>query len=349
MAHQALSLKLEIKLEKELSTNIDTNKYASKILEGDVRTLSKSITLMESQKIEHQNLAYELLEKVLPYTGKSQRIGISGIPGVGKSTFIEAFGMEILKESTSKLAVLAVDPSSPLHGGSLMGDKTRMETLSQHKRTFIRPSPSIGSLGGVSLKTRECILLCEAAGFNTILVETVGVGQSEVDVANMVDLFMLLMLPNAGDELQGLKKGILELADFFIINKADGNTLLEAQRSQQQLRSAFQIFNNSQNAIPIELCSALEKKNIPQIWKLTQDFFSSPQTEEKLKTKRVQQNLKWFDQLILTFLKNKISEEASLNSTWKTLKQNVGSSKTPAFLAAKELINHISIKGTRPR
>ncbi|MBY0414516.1 MAG: methylmalonyl Co-A mutase-associated GTPase MeaB, partial [Bdellovibrionales bacterium] len=191
-----------------------------KLLGGDRRTLAKAITLVESSRPEDNLLAHELIEKVLPHTGKSLRIGITGVPGVGKSTFIESFG-SLLITNKHKVAVLAIDPSSPISGGSILGDKTRMETLSQNENAFIRPSPSLGHLGGVGQKTREAILLCEAAGFDYVLVETVGVGQSEFDVADMVDFFMVLLLPNAGDELQGIKKGILELADSVIINKAD--------------------------------------------------------------------------------------------------------------------------------
>ncbi len=202
------------------------------ILDGNRRALAKAITLVESHLPEHIEQAQALLDQVLPHTGNSLRIGISGVPGVGKSTFIEAFGLYLISQG-KKVAVLAVDPSSPLAGGSILGDKTRMEHLARDERAFIRPSPTSGSLGGVANKTRESILLVEAAGYDVVLVETVGVGQSEYEVAGMVDFFTVLMLPNAGDELQGIKKGILELADALLINKADGDSVNLAEKTKR--------------------------------------------------------------------------------------------------------------------
>ncbi|MFZ5603690.1 MAG: methylmalonyl Co-A mutase-associated GTPase MeaB, partial [Pseudomonadota bacterium] len=213
------------------------------LLQGNRRALAKAITLTESKLDSHRQEAQQLLESLLPHTGNSIRIGITGIPGVGKSTFIEAFGLHLIRAG-KKVAVLAVDPSSPITGGSILGDKTRMEVLSQQENAFIRPSPSGGALGGVAQKTRESMLLCEAAGYDVILVETVGVGQSEYEVASMVDFFLVLMLPNAGDELQGIKKGILELADAIVINKADGAARAMADQARHHYNNALSILHH---------------------------------------------------------------------------------------------------------
>ena len=216
---------------------------AEAILTGDRRALAKAITLVESQRPQDVETAQRLLKRVLPHTGNSIRIGITGVPGVGKSTFIEAFGQHVIEQG-HRLAVLAVDPSSPVAGGSILGDKTRMEALSREEAAFIRPSPAGRALGGVAFKTRESLLLCEAAGFDIILVETVGVGQSEHQVAGMVDFFLLLMLPGGGDELQGIKKGILELADAIVVNKADGSSESLARTTQQHYRSAMSLLRH---------------------------------------------------------------------------------------------------------
>ena len=219
----------------------------NEILQGNRRAMAKAITLLESTNIESSEQGQELLDSLLPHTGKALRIGITGVPGVGKSTFIEAFGLYLI-EIGYRVAVLAVDPSCPITGGSIMGDKTRMKDLSQHPDSFIRPSPSSGVLGGVGRKTRETILICEAAGYEIIFVETVGVGQSETIVDSMVDLFMLLLLPNSGDELQGIKKGVLELADLIIINKSDGIMESQAITTQSEYRKAMQFFSTSKNS-----------------------------------------------------------------------------------------------------
>ena len=216
---------------------------AEAILTGDRRALAKAITLVESQRPHDVEAAQTLLKSLLPHTGNSIRIGITGVPGVGKSTFIEAFGQHVIEQG-HRLAVLAVDPSSPVAGGSILGDKTRMEALSREEAAFIRPSPAGRALGGVAFKTRESLLLCEAAGFDIILVETVGVGQSEHQVAGMVDFFLLLMLPGGGDELQGIKKGILELADAIVVNKADGSSESLARTTQQHYRSAMSLLKH---------------------------------------------------------------------------------------------------------
>src|SRR5210317_1087126 len=239
---------------------------------GNVRALAKAITLIESRNLDHSLAATTLLDELLPDTGNSIRIGISGVPGAGKSTFIEALGMSLLSQG-HKVAVLAVDPSSQISGGSILGDKTRMEELSRQANAFIRPSPSSGTLGGVARKTRETMLACEAAGFDVIIVETVGVGQSETTVASMVDFFLVLMLAGAGDELQGIKKGILELADAIAINKADGDNVENAKRAVKAYETALSLLNPSSPSwkAPVLTCSALEMIGIEDIWNVVLD------------------------------------------------------------------------------
>ena len=236
------------------------------LLTGNRRALAKAITLVESKLDRHRAQAQGILEQVLPHSGNSIRVGITGVPGVGKSTFIEAFGLYLIEQG-KRVAVLAVDPSSPLAGGSILGDKTRMEELSRREEAFIRPSPSEGTLGGVAQKTRETMLLCEAAGYDVILVETVGVGQSEYQVAGMVDFFMVLMLPGGGDELQGIKKGIMELADALVINKADGDSEKQAQLARQLYTSAMNVLRHTSFWTPrVMTCSALKQIIIDAVW-----------------------------------------------------------------------------------
>ncbi len=283
------------------------------ILKGDRRALAKAITLVESSKAEHREEAHKLLEEILPHTGNSYRIGITGTPGVGKSTFIETFG-EYLISLGKKVAVLAVDPTSPMTGGSILGDKTRMEKLSNNESAYIRPSPSSGHLGGVAFHTRETILLCEAAGFDTILVETVGVGQSEIQVSQMVDFFMVLLLPNAGDELQGIKKGILELADGIIINKADGKTKDLANLAKSQYESAITLFHNRGFWIPKVLtCSATKNEGILEIHSLLNEYQECSIKEKNWEEKRVDQLKKWFK----GSLEFELSSRIQKNSVYK--------------------------------
>ena len=229
-------------MRRKRAAQLGVDDYVNGILRGDVTVLSRAVTLLESMLPEHQAMAQEVVERCLPYSGKSVRIGITGVPGAGKSTSIDAFGMYLLSRSEGKLAVLAVDPSSERSKGSILGDKTRMERLAAHPRAFIRPSASAGSLGGVARKTREAIILCEAAGYDNIFVETVGVGQSETAVYSMVDFFLLIQIAGAGDELQGIKRGIMEMADGIVINKADGDNAEEARRAAVHYRNALQLF-----------------------------------------------------------------------------------------------------------
>src|SRR5438477_7268642 len=246
-----------------------TDTLAADVRAGNRRALAKAITLVESTRADHQRAAQRLLEVLLPETGRATRVGISGVPGVGKSTFIEAFGLFLIGRG-KRVAVLAVDPSSARSGGSILGDKTRMPRLSAAPEAFIRPSPSTGSLGGVTRRTREALLVCEAAGYDAVLVETVGVGQSEFAVASMVDFFLVLMLAGAGDELQGIKKGILELADALAINKADGENVRPAEQAAAQYRSALRLFSHATQLWdpPVVTVSALEGRGMDQVWSI---------------------------------------------------------------------------------
>ncbi|WP_372865240.1 methylmalonyl Co-A mutase-associated GTPase MeaB [Spongiibacter sp.] len=305
---------------------------------GNSRALAKAITLVESKKLEHRAQAQQLLEAVLPQTGNSIRIGITGIPGVGKSTFIEAFGLYLVSQG-KRVAVLAVDPSSPIAGGSLLGDKTRMELLSRSSEAFIRPSPSEGSLGGVALKTRETMLLCEAAGYDVILVETVGVGQSEYEVASMVDFFMVLMLPNAGDELQGIKKGIMELADALVINKADGESINLATQTRRHYQSALHLLRHSSFWTPqVMTCSAIKNENIEAVWGMISDFQLDARKNGALMEKRARQAREWMNKLLHEMLDIKLKENPAIKALLPELNQKVTEGQTTPFLAAQTLI-----------
>src|ERR1700739_1619229 len=248
---------------------LSIDEYVEGVLKKDISVLARAITLVESSKAEHQEISKQIIEKILPHTGKSVRLGITGVPGVGKSTFIEIFG-QILVQKNHKVAVLAVDPSSTLSKGSILGDKTRMEVLSGKNDVFIRPSPSGGSLGGVERKTRESILLCEAAGFDYILIETVGVGQSETEVHHLTDFFLLLMLAGAGDELQGIKRGIMEMADGIVITKADGTNVAKAKTARADYANAIHLFPPTESGwIPeVKICSSTERTGITEVYEM---------------------------------------------------------------------------------
>jgi GTPase len=272
-----------------------TETLAADVRSGSRRALAKAITLVESTRADHQQAAQRLLELFLPHTGKAARVGISGVPGVGKSTFIEAFGLYLIGQQ-HRVAVLAVDPSSARSGGSILGDKTRMPRLSAAAEAFIRPSPSGGSLGGVARRTREALLVCEAAGYDVVLVETVGVGQSEYAVASMVDFFLVLMLAGAGDELQGIKKGIIELADALAINKADGDNVDHAQQAAAQYRSALNLFRHSSPTWdpPVVTVSALENAGMDTVWSIIQDYRARLGASGELEQRRRDQQHTWF-------------------------------------------------------
>ena len=315
-----------------------------KLTSGNRRALAKAITLVESKLDTHREQAQGILNQLLPDTGKSVRIGITGIPGVGKSTFIEAFGLYLIEQG-KKVAVLAVDPSSPLRGGSILGDKTRMELLSREENAFIRPSPSEGALGGVAQKTRETMLLCEAAGYDVILVETVGVGQSEYEVAAMVDFFLVLMLPNAGDELQGIKRGIMELADALVINKADGESINLAQQTQSHYQSAFHLMKNSSFWSPqVKTCSALKKERIQDVWQMIEEYRTAANEcinagISAFDEKRARQNSEWLKKLIHEMLELRLKQNPEVQQQMPELENQVLNNQTTPYNAAQKIID----------
>jgi len=313
--------------------------YVQGILHGDRTLLSQAITLIESSLPKHQELAEQIIEKCLPHSGNSIRIGITGVPGVGKSTFIEALGISLTKKG-GKLAVLAVDPSSEKSKGSILGDKTRMEKLSADPNAFIRPSPSAGSLGGVARKTRETIILCEAAGFDTIFIETVGVGQSETAVHSMVDFFLLLMLAGAGDELQGIKRGIMEMADILAITKADGSNVKKAQLAKAEYQNALHLFPPTESKwIPLVLtCSSLDYKGIDAIWIEIIKYIELTRKNGYFKQRRMEQAKYWMFETINDHLKQNFYSNSDLNTRIKELENEVLEDKTSSFTAAKKLL-----------
>ncbi len=301
--------------------------------------LARAITLVESTRADHQQEAQSLITKILPQTGKSLRIGITGVPGVGKSTFIEAFGLHVISQG-HKVAVLAIDPSSVKTGGSILGDKTRMAKLSQHESAFIRPSPAAGSLGGVARRTREAMLLCEAAGYDVIIVETVGVGQSEIEVADMVDMFMLLLLPASGDELQGIKKGIMELADLVVVNKADGDLIAQAKRVQSDYKAALRMLHpTSANWQPKTLtCSAITGQGITEIWQSAGDFQKALQKSGELERKRSHQSVSWMWKEIKETLISRFINHPAITTKIKSTELDVENGRKSPTAAAMELI-----------
>lgn len=311
---------------------------AQAVREGSRRALAKAITLTESSLPAHREQAQTLLEELLPDTGNSIRIGISGVPGVGKSTFIEAFGQLLLAQG-KRIAVLAVDPSSPIAGGSIMGDKTRMEQLAREENVFIRPSPSAGALGGVAQKTRESLLLCEAAGYDVILVETVGVGQSEFQVAGMVDFFMLLMLPGGGDELQGIKKGIVELAHAIVINKSDGDSAGLALSTQSQYRSALSLLRMEAHWAPKVLrCSALERTGLTEVWDTIEEFVTATRSGGFFAKQRASQSRDWMRQLVQAMLMQRLTDNSSVTAQLPELEQAVEAQAITPYSAARRVI-----------
>jgi len=315
---------------------------AETIRSGQRRALAKGITLIESLRAEDRERAQNLLGELLPYTGNSIRIGITGVPGVGKSTFIESFGLHLLNQG-KRVAVLAVDPSSPLAGGSILGDKTRMELLSRSENAFIRPSPAGSTLGGVAQRTRETMLLCEAAGFDVILVETVGVGQSEHQVAGMVDFFMLLMLPGGGDELQGIKKGILELADALIINKADGESLGLAKQAKQHYQNAMHLLRHEGQWIPqVQTCSALKNEGISDVWEMILEFWRSSDEAGELQHVREAQRLAWLRQLIQEGLQARFSAHPGVKAAIPEIESQVADQQITTYTAAKRVLDLFS-------
>jgi len=314
--------------------------YVEGILKGDVTILSRAVTLVESVRSEHQVLAQEVIEKCLPYSGNSVRVGISGVPGAGKSTSIDVFGLHVLEQG-GKLAVLAIDPSSERSKGSILGDKTRMEKLSVHPKSFIRPSPSAGSLGGVARKTRETIILCEAAGFDKIFVETVGVGQSETAVHSMVDFFLLIQLAGTGDELQGIKRGIMEMADGIVINKADGNNIEKAKLAASHFRNALHLFPVPESGWTPEVLiySGFYGLGIKEIWDMICRYISFVKENGYFQYHRNEQSKYWMYETINEHLRDSFYRNPAIADMLKTQEQKVLDGSLTSFVAAKQLLD----------
>jgi LAO/AO transport system kinase len=328
------------RLKKTKVESIDVGIYVDGIKSGNRTLLSKAITLVESSLPGHQKTAQQIIEQCLPFSGSSMRVGITGVPGVGKSTFIEALGTYLTKKG-HKLAVLAIDPSSQRTKGSILGDKTRMEQLANDKNAFIRPSPSAGSLGGVARKTKEIIILCEAAGFDIIFVETVGVGQSETAVHSMVDFFLLLMLAGAGDELQGIKRGIMEMADAIVINKADGDNVEKAELAAREYRNALHLFPPAQSGWTpaVKACSSVTKKGIEEVWQTILDYTKLTQSNGYFSQNRQQQELKIMFDFIDRTLDDNFWSHPAIKEQVENSKNKVLSGKASAYKEASRLLD----------
>ncbi|MDC1517270.1 methylmalonyl Co-A mutase-associated GTPase MeaB [Cyclobacteriaceae bacterium] len=304
--------------------NLTLDQLKSGVLSGDRLVLSQAITLCESQLPEDQRSATQLIDSILSHTGTSLRIGVTGIPGVGKSTFIEAFGLFLI-EKGHRIAVLSIDPTSSLNQGSILGDKTRMNELSQNRNAYIRPSPTSGHLGGISEKTRENMLLCEAAGFDVILIETVGVGQSEVAVKDLSDFLLLLMIAGAGDELQGIKRGLMELADMILVNKSDGENIEESLRTKIIFEQALHYFPQNINhwTVPIETISSRQPKNLDQVWKYIDQYISITKANDYFYANRKNQNLQWFREGLSNQLLKHVFQDSKLSSKKKEIEEAI--------------------------
>lgn len=313
--------------------------YVAGVLGGNRGILARAITLVESNSRAHEAQAQEVLQRILPHTGKARRVGITGVPGVGKSTFIESFGC-FLAEQGHKLAVLTIDPTSMRSGGSILGDKTRMERLSAQPNAFIRPSPAGESLGGVARRTRETMLLCEAAGFDTILVETVGVGQTEVALRSMVDFFLLLLLPGAGDELQGIKKGIIEMADAVLINKADGENRLRAEQARVEQDAALHYSQTATSGWKTEvgLCSGLTGEGVPQTWERIERFFRELEPKGVIAKRREQQTLDWLSDLLHDELRRRFYQDRRVTTRLSAVREALLRGEMTVVRAAQVLL-----------
>ena len=320
---------------------LSADEYVDGILKGNITVLGQAVTLVESQNPDHYALAQEVIEKCLPHAGRSVRIGITGVPGAGKSTSIDAFGLHVLKDG-GKLAVLAIDPSSERSNGSILGDKTRMEKLSVHPDAFIRPSPSAGSLGGVARKTRETIVLCEAAGFDKIFVKTVGVGQSETAVHSMVDFFLLIQLAGTGDELQGIKRGIMEMADGIVINKADGDNIDRARLAQAQFRNALHLFPLPPSGWTPEVLtySGYYEIGIPEVWDMIYRYFDFVKKNGYFEEKRRQQEKYWMYESINEHLKAHFYNNPVIEEMLAAKQKLVLEAKQSSFMAAADVLNY---------
>ncbi|WP_224484547.1 methylmalonyl Co-A mutase-associated GTPase MeaB [Robertkochia aurantiaca] len=330
-----------VKRIRELRKRIPSaEELTRKITEGDTIALSQAITLIESTRQQHREIAARIVSSCLPYANRSVRLGITGVPGVGKSTFIESFG-SFLTGKDRKVAVLAVDPSSSVSHGSILGDKTRMEELVKDPNAFIRPSPAGSSLGGVARKTRETIILCEACGFDTVIVETVGVGQSETAVHGMVDFFLLLKLSGAGDELQGIKRGIMEMADGIVINKADGDNKKKAAQAKTEFQRALHLYppKASNWAPEVRTASALNNEGIADIWEMISRYLELVQGNGYFTANRKSQNRQWLLQTIDEQLKSSFYEHPNIKEDLKEKLEAVENNETSPFMAARELLD----------
>ena len=325
---------------KNKDTSLSLDEYVDGIKSGNRTILSRAITLIESTKAEHRALAQDIIEECLPSTGDSIRIGITGVPGVGKSTFIESLGNHIIDQG-NKLAVLAIDPSSTRTRGSILGDKTRMETLANNDNAFIRPSPTGGSLGGVARKTRETIYLCEAAGYDTIFIETVGVGQSETAVHSMVDFFLLLMLAGAGDELQGIKRGIMEMADTIAINKVDEAGEKAVSRAVREYKNALHLYPETKSgwSPKVTTCSALTGKGIPDLWEIILEYMQLTKKNGYFEQNRNRQAQRWMYDTISNRLREHFYDNAAVKSKQQQIEQQVLDGQMSSFKAAQQLLD----------
>ncbi|WP_127846608.1 methylmalonyl Co-A mutase-associated GTPase MeaB [Psychroflexus aestuariivivens] len=319
---------------------IDVEDLIQKILDGNKTALSRAITLIESQQKKHNSNIKTIIKSCLPHANKSIRIGITGVPGVGKSTFIESFGLQLISEG-KKVAVLAVDPTSSITRGSILGDKTRMEKLVLEQNAFIRPTASGESLGGVARKTRESILLCEAAGYDVILVETVGVGQSETAVHSMTDFFLLLKLAGAGDELQGIKRGIIEMADAIVINKADGENIKAAKNAKVEFNRALHMYPAKQNgwSPKVKLASALKNEGIDKVWSMISKYFETTKNNGYFEQKRIDQNKFWLKQSIEDALKKNFYQNETIKKALPEIFRKIEANETTPFEAAEYLLD----------
>ncbi len=329
---------------------LTVNDYYSGVRNGDVATLARALTLIESKNSSHRELAEQLLAKLLPHTGKSIRVGITGAPGVGKSTFIEALGLHLVR-SGRRVAVLAVDPSSGISGGSILGDKTRMAKLSAVPKAYIRPSPSAGTLGGVANRTRESLLVCEAAGYDVLLVETVGVGQSETMVADMTDCFLALMQSGTGDELQGIKRGLLELVDVLAVNKADGEGRLEALQAAHQYEIALKSLSrrSSPNESPEVLtCSALQHEGVEAVWQAIEQRVQRLRDDGTLLKNRGQQNLRWLWELVEQRMQQALREHTNVQKIRDALEQSVVEGVIQPETAARQIFEALGLNPREP-
>jgi LAO/AO transport system kinase len=326
------------------------DQYVKGVLAGDRVVLARAITLIESRLPSDADKSARLLDAILPHTGQSRRIGITGVPGVGKSTFIDALGMHVIRDRGERLAVLTVDPSSPISGGSILGDKTRMERLAAEPHAFIRPSPAGGYLGGVARRTRETILLCEAAGYRNVLIETVGVGQSETAVRSMSDFFLLLMLAGAGDELQGIKRGIIEMIDGMAINKADGDNLKKAERARVEYASALHLFPPSGDGWTprVLTCSATNNTGIAEVWTMVLEHEAQLEASGRIAERRSRGDLQWLEDLISMGLAESFQAQPAVAIRLPALRRDVLEGRVTPLAASRELLSLFSAPASVP-